>query len=280
MADDAFYAMCVTFERFLPPGDDRDYWIYAVRQYENGRFSANMLSEIMKGFQSQPPSAPASTTTEWETIEEPVWPTLAGTKGGGKPQAASGRQSGKGGPNFGTAEKGDGKKGGFGKGDGKGKGKFSKGGKGEFSKGGKGDGKFQKGGKGDGKNRQNVQGREIIAVNLADAQNRMDLWLAQHPKFIFRPRAEVPEQFREVYQELGEDGPHLWKNLRPHLTDEKGLVIAGRFLQFLAENSTWKVAKNCVLEKERKLKKEKDALASKMSVATGYTGMSTRTMRR
>ena len=71
-------------------------------------------------------------------------------------------------------------------------------------------------------------------------------------------------KFREIYQELGEDGPHFWKNLRHHLADEKG--------QFLAENSTWKAAKNCVLEKERRLKKEKDALSSKMSVVTGYTG--------
>jgi len=42
--------------------------------------------------------------------------------------------------------------------------------------------------------------------------------------------------------------------------DDK-LPTAGRFLQFLAENSTWKVAKNSIIERDRKLQKEKDAIA-------------------
>lgn len=93
------------------------------REYQDGRFTANALVEIMKGFKNQPPSASAAfSATEWELIEEPVpggkqsWPTLDETKGGGKSKAAppkvgptKGHQTGKG-SDFGTGGKSDGKK--------------------------------------------------------------------------------------------------------------------------------------------------------------------------
>ena len=301
MGDDPFWAVCVAFEDFLQDEQDIRHWQYVLQQYESGRFSTQVLIETMRSFRNNPPSATASTATDWEHVDD-SWSTAGETKGAGK-QAWSeqdfppgfGYQSGKGKGKFPPGGKGDRK---FRPG-GKGNGKFQQRGKGdgEFREGGKGDGKFgwephkgdgkySKGGKGDGKGgkgggkKGGYQRREITAVNLADAQRRMDLWLRQHPKFIFRPREEVPPEFKPVYEELGEDGPHLWKNLRHHMAGERKLATAGRFLQFLAENSTWKVAKNSVLERDRRLRKEKDAMSSKLSGVSGWTGWSRRTFRR
>ena len=292
MGDDPFWAVCVAFEDFLQDEQDVRHWQYVLQQYESGRFSTQVLIETMRSFRNNPPSATASTATDWEHIDEHDFPPGFGYqsgKGKGKGKFPSG---GKGDGKFQPGGKGHGKFQPRGKGDaefqegGKGDGKFGwepHKGDGKYSKGGKGDGK---GGKGDGKGRKGggkkggYQRREITALNLADAQRRMDLWLGQHPAFIFRPREEVPPEFKPVYEELGEDGPHFWKNLRHHMAGERKLATAGRFLQFLAENSTWKVAKNSILERDRRLRKEKDAMSSKLSGVSGYTGWSRRTFGR
>ena len=92
----------------------------------------------------------------------------------------------------------------------------------------------QKGNKGGGpKGGRAFWRREVGALNLADAERRLQRWMDDHPDFIFRPRESVPTDFEEVYTILGENGPQLWKNLRHHLTGDDGEEIAGRVLQYM-----------------------------------------------
>ena len=96
---------------------------------------------------------------------------------------------------------------------------------------------------------------------------------------MFRPREGVPEDLEEAYTGLGETGPQLWKNLRHHMATEQGAAIAARVIQYMAEKSTWKADRMNTVEKERKQRRERDADSSRLSVATGYTGWSTATVR-
>ena len=93
----------------------------------------------------------------------------------------------------------------------------------------------------------------------------MDRFMAEHPGLIFRPREAVPGEFEEVCEALGERGPQLWKNLRHHLADAVGISVGGGELTNF--------------ERNRQFGRQQDAESSRMSVATGYTGMGTQTVR-
>ena len=116
--------------------------------------------------------------------------------------------------------------------------------------------------------------REVVALDLADAERRLQSWMDDHPDFVFRPRESVPAEFEDLYNILGENGPQLWKNLRHHLTGEEGEQIAGQVLQYMAERSTWRADKMNQVELQRRHKRDADADTSRMSVATGYTNCS------
>eukprot|EP00435_Cladocopium_sp_Y103_P000545 s5280_g1.t1 len=115
-------------------------------------------------------------------------------------------------------------------------------------------------------------------MSLEHAEQRMQAWMDAHPDFVFRPRDAVPPHLEKVYENLGESGPALWKNLRHHLQGEENEEIAGMVCQFMAERSTWRADKMSHVETQRKRRTERDADTSRMSVATGYTGMSTKTV--
>ena len=89
----------------------------------------------------------------------------------------------------------------------------------------------------------------------------------------------MPLECEDVYNVLGENGPQLCKCLRHHLTGEEGAEIAGTILQYMAERSTWRAHKMSQVEAQRKQRRDRDDNVSRMSVATGYTGMSTQTTR-
>lgn len=134
------------------------------------------------------------------------------------------------------------------------------------------------GGKGKG-NRSGGLGRRgrpegMTAQNLADAENRMQIFMDQHPDFVFRPRDSVPAAAEEVYNHLGEKGPQLWKNLRHHLQGEEGVELTTRVVQFMAMHSTWSLDQTSMREKARKERRERDAESSRLSGATGFTGRS------
>ena len=132
-------------------------------------------------------------------------------------------------------------------------------------------------GKGKDKNKFRFPVREIVATDRADSVRRLKRFMDEYEAYVFRPREDVPRQFEQVYESLGESGPQFYKNLRHHLKGEAGLKITGRLLQFIAERSHWKVDKMNHIERNRKSKREKDAQSSRMSVASGFTGMSTQT---
>ena len=132
-------------------------------------------------------------------------------------------------------------------------------------------------GKGKDKNKFRFPVREIVATDRAESVRRLKRFMDEYEAYVFRPREDVPRQFEPVYESLGESGPQFYKNIRHHLKGEAGLKITGRLLQFIAERSHWKVDKMNHIERNRKVKREKDAQSSRMSVASGFTAMSTQT---
>jgi hypothetical protein len=287
MASDPFVRLCEMFANTLTDAD-RTHWTWVIEQYRKGRMSQDLVARTMEEMQapqggtaaggSQTSAAPAqaaapsqpSIPKAWQTPPEAIyggfdpwnynWPDYW-TSWPGWGWEAEGK---------GYVQKGKEDWSGMGYGKGKGKGKK-----------GKGDGKnFQGKGreKGDGKGKgKGGKTREISASSLEDAERRMDRWMASHPNFVFRPREEVPERYEDVYNVLGERGPQFWKALRHHLANEDGLEVAGRVLQFMAERSTWRSDKLNHVEISRTQRRQADANSSRMSVATGYTGMSRRT---
>lgn len=306
-APDPFRELAVAFLDFLPE-DQREYWNFVLERYDNGHFEQALVAQTMtqmraavireqierehEAAENEPgtasqagkgaPSgkgAPREVPPAWHNPpaevyygnewEEPWW-SWDGGKGywGPDPGWWKGFQA-KGG--------GKGKKGGFNKGGGKGWQGPKGGGKGPKGEQGVKGGKDQagKGGKGG----RGGKGREASAVSLQDAESRMRRWMTTHPNFVFRPREAVPENLEEAFNGLGETGQQLWKNLRHHMATEQGAAIAGRVVQYMAEKSTWKADRMNTVEKERKQRRERDADSSRLSVATGYTGFSTATVR-
>ena len=310
-ASDPFRDLAVAFAGFLPE-EQRDYWYFVLERYDNGFFDQALVAQTMtqmraavlrqqveeeheaaesepgtasqagKGASQAGKGAPPAVPTAWhnppaelyygDEWEEPWW-MWEGGKGywGYDPGWWKGFQA-KGG--------GKGKKGGFNKGGGKGWQGPKGGGKGPKGEQGAKGGKDQagKGGKG-GKGGRGGKNREVSAVSLRDAESRMRRWMSTHPDFVFRPREAVPEDLEEAFNGLGETGPQLWKNLRHHMATEQGAAIAARVIQYMAEKSTWKADRMNTVEKERKQRRERDADSSRLSVATGYTGWSTATVR-
>ena len=269
--EDPFLYMCHLFTPYLPP-DDASYWEFALAQYERGLWSQELIRMTMEAFQaniSQPstPSTAASSRPQ-ATCPPGNWPPLPkANKIGPRPQGPQ-NQKGDGKPSSG--QKGNGMAFLPTKGNGKG---FAPQGDGMAFLPTKGKGK----GNEKGKNAFRFAPREITATDRADAMRRLRRFHAEHDSFVFRPREDVPREYELVYAALGENGPQFYKNLRHHLKDQEGGVVAGRVLQYIAERSHWRVDRLNHVEKNRKFKRERDAQSSRMSVASGFTNMSTRT---
>lgn len=282
--EDPFLYMCRAFGQHLTP-DELRYWDFAMHNYENGLWSQQLMVMTLEGFQSRQaasaPSTPSTTASSWpnarpQSFQPPpqqpqsfqqspqqqpfvdlfspgTWPKLSQQqqqppKGYPKGNKMGPQQQHQ--PNQ-KGQKGDGMAFLPTKGDPKGKGKD--------------------------KNKFRFPVREIVATDRADSVRRLKRFMDEYEAYVFRPREDVPRQFETVYESLGESGPQMYKNLRHHLKGEAGLKITGRLLQFIAERSHWKVDKMNHIERNRKVKREKDAQSSRMSVASGFTGMSTQT---
>ena len=312
MADANFLAMARGFGSMLPP-ERQAFWDGVLQNYEDGIFTQELVLQNLYALQGQPTGAPAASAAQapagssgptpqavpgavpkaWQNppqavymqdvgqmYSQPGWVYPNQFQGPAPaPQQAFPQQNAYGfagvfsdhanPPNMFHADPWQ-----KGKGNWKGKGKQGKGQ--QKGKGYKGEGKTgDKGGKqGGGLFRR----RPVVAQSLEEAEERLDAFMEENPNFIFRPREEVPPQYEDVYHILGENGPQLWKCLRHHLTGTEGEAIAGRVLQYMAERSTWRADKMNQVDTQRRQRREQDANTSRMSVATGCTGMSTQTL--
>ena len=62
--------------------------------------------------------------------------------------------------------------------------------------------------------------RTIIARDLEileEVERRLDAWMDDYPRFVFRPQEAVPLEYEDVYNVPGENGPQLWKCLRRYI---------------------------------------------------------------